>query len=91
MSIIGPGSVVELIDDRPCPDGSPCPLVLGARYVVLHVWDYLPYSGTDDSWAECSVDLEGQPRPAPDLAWGLYRFKVIGGDPVISARELEAV
>jgi hypothetical protein len=89
MEAIGPGTVVELIDDRPCPDGSPCALTLGAHYTVEHVWDYLPFAGKDNDWMDCSVDLVGQPGPAPDLAWGLYRFKPVGGEPITVTRRVD--
>jgi hypothetical protein len=74
---IGPGDIVECINAVPAP-GHPEILVLGQRYQVLKVHDYLPYLGTDAGWMDCGVDLVGVPGPAHDLAWGLHRFKPVG-------------
>lgn len=78
---IGPGDIVECVDARPLSDGSPVPLVLGARYVVAKVWPFLPHNGDRASdWWDCAVDLEGVDPPFGDsgLTWGLYRFRVVG-------------
>lgn len=76
---IGPGDTVECIDASPYEDG-PAVLVLGQRYVVRAVWDYLPHRGNPCSeWIDCAVDLVDVPDPAEGLAWGLYRFRPLGG------------
>lgn len=84
---IGPGSILECIDAGPY-EGRPVPLVLGARYVVKNVWDYLPHRGDPNSdWFDCAVDLVDVPDAAPGIAWGLHRFKPVsdGGLGIISA------
>lgn len=80
MTPISPGSIVECVDASPF-EGEPVPLEVGARYEVLAVWDALPHKGNEKTdWWDCAVDLVGVPGPRPDLAWGLYRFKPLGGD-----------
>jgi hypothetical protein len=74
---IGPGDWVECVDASPV-NGLPVSLVVGARYQIERVHDYLPHLGNAASdWFDCAVDLVGVNGPAPDLAWGLFRFRPI--------------
>lgn len=87
---LDPGDLLECVDASPF-EGRPVPLTVGGRYVVAAVYDFLPHRGDPDSgWFDCAVDLVDVPSPAPDLAWGLYRFKPIGpGSEVTTSRVLE--
>lgn len=85
---IGPGDWVECVDASPY-EGDPVPLIVGERYQVLAVWDYLPHRGDPSSdWYDCGIDLVDVPGPTPDLAWGLFRFRPIGSaEPVASLQQ----
>lgn len=86
MTPLGPRDWLECVDDRP-HDGRPVPLVIGAKYQVEAVWVDLPHRGDPNSeWVDCAVDLVGVPGPAEHLAWGLYRFRPLGGEIFTSAR-----
>lgn len=82
MSAIGPGDFLECVDASPYGVG-PQILVLGQRYEILAVHDYLPHHGNPETdWYDCAVDLVDVPSPAEGLAWGLYRFRPVGGQSV---------